>query len=157
MTSISSILVMRHAEKSDDPLDPDLSELGKQRAGKLADWLPTAIGKPQFLFATAPSKHSRRPIETLEPLASVIKVKIDSSFADQDYGALAHVLGHSDQYYGLVLICWHHGNIPSLMNAFRAADGTYPNPWRREVFDLILYLDPSPNVVPKISEITEPF
>jgi phosphohistidine phosphatase SixA len=157
MAAITAILVMRHAEKSADPLDPDLSPDGRQRADELSKWLPKAIGSPQFLFATAPSKHSRRPIETLEPLASVTGLTIDESFADQDYGALAHTLRHSDQYHGLIVICWHHGNIPAMMHALKAADGDYANQWPRNVFDLILRLDPGPNGVPKISRIVEPF
>jgi hypothetical protein len=56
------ILLMRHAERSADPLEPNLSPAGFDRAKKLASYLPATFGKPDFLFASAVSKHSRRPL-----------------------------------------------------------------------------------------------
>jgi hypothetical protein len=44
------ILLMRHAEKPDDPLDPKLSVAGSARAQKLAQYIPETFGKPDFLF-----------------------------------------------------------------------------------------------------------
>jgi hypothetical protein len=35
---------MRHAEKPDDPRDPDPSDRGKTRAAKLADYVPINLG-----------------------------------------------------------------------------------------------------------------
>ena len=64
------ILLMRHAEKTGDPMDPHLSLDGYARAAKLADFIPATFGIPQFLIATSISKHSVRPIETLEPLST---------------------------------------------------------------------------------------
>jgi hypothetical protein len=57
------ILLMRHAEKTTDPMDPHLSPDGYARATKLADYIPDTLGIPQFLFATAISSCS--PISTL--------------------------------------------------------------------------------------------
>jgi broad specificity phosphatase PhoE len=48
----STILVTRHAEKSSDPLDPDLTPEGHERAKRLATYIPDTFGKPDFLFAT---------------------------------------------------------------------------------------------------------
>jgi broad specificity phosphatase PhoE len=88
-----TILVMRHAEKSDDPLDPLLTDAGRLRAQRLVDYIPKTFGRePKFLIASAVSKHSQRPIETLEPIATHDGLHIDSSYADQDYGAFAHHL-----------------------------------------------------------------
>jgi broad specificity phosphatase PhoE len=152
-----TILIMRHAEKSDDPLDPDLSPAGRERARQLAGWLPATFGKPSFLFATAVSKHSRRPIETLEPLSQACGLTIDMSFADQDYGALAHLLRKTPIYEGaLTVVCWHHGNIPSLARALKANDGDYPDPWNPSVFDLILELDFAAGA-PQVKPVKEPF
>jgi len=86
------ILLMRHAEKSGDPMDPHLSQDGCARAAKLADFIPATFGIPQFLIATSISKHSVRPIETLEPLSTKIGVSVDATYADQDYSALASQL-----------------------------------------------------------------
>jgi len=153
-----TILIMRHAEKPDDTHDPDLTDAGRNRAGHLASYLPATFGKPDFLFASSLSKRSRRPIETLEPLAAQCGLAIDDSYADQDYGALAHDLRKDATYDdALVVVCWHHGNIPNMMHALKAADGSYPDPWDRGVFDLILRVDLHHNGAPEVTEVTEPF
>ncbi|MBV8919249.1 histidine phosphatase family protein [Bradyrhizobium sp.] len=155
-----TILVMRHAEKSGDPLDPNLTDKGRERANALVDYIPNAFGSiPKFLFASAVSKHSRRPIETLEPLAAKFDLSIDSTFADQDYGALAHHLRHSGQFDDVLsVVCWHHGNIPSLMHALKADASDYPDPWERDIFNLILRVILREGGQPPIvAEVTEPF
>jgi broad specificity phosphatase PhoE len=152
------ILLMRHAEKSDDPLDPDLSPAGHRRAEQLASFIPARFGTPDFLFATAESKHSRRPIETITPLSQSCGVPIDSSFADQDYAALAHELTKKNHIEGkLILVCWHHGNIPSLAYALGAKNSDYPDPWPADVFNLILKFKFAGGDRPSVEQLTEPF
>jgi phosphohistidine phosphatase SixA len=156
--SAQTILIMRHAEKPDDTADPDLTQAGHARAGTLASWLPATFGKPEFLFASSVSKRSRRPIETLQPLAARCGLSIDDSYADQDYGALAHDLRKNAAYDGaLVVVCWHHGNIPNMMHALKAADRDYPDPWDRDVFNLILRVDLHDAGAPRVTLVTEPF
>jgi hypothetical protein len=148
---------MRHAEKSGDPLDADLSLAGRQRAQRLVNFLPSTFGKPDCLFATLRSKHSNRPYETLEPLAQSLRLAIDATFADQDYPALAHSLRSDPQFEGkCIVVCWHHGNIPSLCQALNAQSGAYPDPWNSSLFNLILQFDFNQDN-PKISEVLEPF
>jgi hypothetical protein len=60
-----------------EPLNPNLSPTGKDR--RLAQFVPEKIGKPDFLFASAASKHSVRLIQTLQPLSEKIDVQIDSA------------------------------------------------------------------------------
>src|SRR5258706_3366813 len=125
MTS-ARILLMRHAEKTGDPLDPHLSPEGSSRAAKLADYIPATFGVRQFLIAPSIAKHSSRPIETIERLSVKIGVAIDSTFADQDYGAVARQLLSEPRYADagtLVVVCWHHGNIPSLARVLGAKLG----------------------------------
>ena len=151
------LLLTRHAEKPDDPLDPDLSPIGLQRAAKLVGYIQDNFGEPAFIFVSAISKHSRRPYETIEPLSKACGLPIDSSFADQDYAALAHELATKPRYDGkLVLICWHHGNIPPLAHALNAKHGGYPNPWDPMVFNLILKFDLTAGI-PKVEQVIEPF
>ena len=138
----TSILLMRHAEKSGDPTDPHLNEAGRARAQRLADYVPTTFGPPDAIFATATSKHSNRPFETVEPLANKLGVIIDATFADQDYGALAATLQSTPKYTGRqILICWHHGNIPSLARSLHVKPGDCPDPWDYLVFNLILQIE----------------
>jgi broad specificity phosphatase PhoE len=42
------ILLMRHAEKNADPMDPHLSSDGYARAAKLAEYVPDTLGVPQY-------------------------------------------------------------------------------------------------------------
>jgi hypothetical protein len=154
----NSILVMRHAEKSDDPNDPDLTPTGLQRAGELATFIPQKFGKPDYLFAASISRHSARPYETVKPLSKATGVPIDATYADQDYGALAEALLDGAKFQAkLVVVCWHHGNIPNLLHALKAPDGQYPDPWNRTVFNLILQATFSQGGIPSVAEITEPF
>jgi hypothetical protein len=48
------ILLMRRA----DVRNPNLSDAGNIRAGKLADYVPQNLGIPDCLFPSASSKHS---------------------------------------------------------------------------------------------------
>lgn len=151
------ILIMRHAEKPDDKRDPNLSDAGRLRAQELVAYIPKTFGEPSFLFASAESKHSRRPIETLEPLSHDLGLSIDANFADQDYGALAQELQTNGRYENkLAVVCWHHGNIPSLAHALGLPDKTYPDPWDRSVFNQILDVT-FVNGAPSVQEITEFF
>jgi phosphohistidine phosphatase SixA len=136
------ILVMRHAEKPSDIQDPNLSSAGQARASALAAYIPRTFGGPDCIFAASLSKHSARPYETVEPLSKRTGVPIDSTIADQDYAALAAELLSDATYAGQrVLVCWHHGNIPSLMHALGAPAGSYPDPWDPSVFNLVLKVE----------------
>jgi phosphohistidine phosphatase SixA len=151
------ILVMRHAERPDDPDNPDLTAAGEQRAEKLATYIPETFDKPDFIFAAAVSRHSDRPYETVKPLSKASGAGIDATFADNDYGALAKELRTKSKYVGKrIVVCWHHGNIPSLLRALKAADGSYPDPWDHKVFNLILKVEfPSGGV--SVGKVIEPF
>ena len=44
------ILIMRHAEKPDDPSDPNLSPEGQDRAKALVTWYPETFGPPDVIL-----------------------------------------------------------------------------------------------------------
>jgi phosphohistidine phosphatase SixA len=156
--SPKTILIMRHAEKLQDPTNPNLSPTGETRAGNLVAWVPETFGRPDYLFASSISKHSARPYETLKPLAKAIGVPIDATFADQDYGALAQELLADERYGGkMVLVCWHHGNIPSLAADLNAPPNSYPDPWRGSVFNEVLRLDYDAAGNVRVTPVLEPF
>ena len=139
-------------------MNPDLSAAGYVRAERLADYIQATFGSPEFLFATAFSIHSARPVETLTPLSKQIGVAIDATFADKDYGALAEEVLSQPQFMGkLILVCWHHGNIPPLMRALRAKSDEFPDPWDPQVFNLILQLDYAGSLDPNTVSVIEPF
>ena len=141
-------------------MDPHLSQDGYARAAKLAGYIPATFGIPQFLIATAISKHSIRPIETIQPLSAKIGVAVDSTYADQDYGALASQLLSDPRYANagtLIVVCWHHGNIPLMASALRAKPGSYSDPWDAHVFNQMLVLTYSGDGEPEVTTQTEPF
>ncbi len=137
------IYLMRHAEKPTDDKDPNLAPQGFKRAQALAYLFVAMPGRttlppllrPDVLFASAPSKHSNRPILTITPLAQLLHEHIDADYMDLEAGPLAkQVL--SGKYAGkVVLISWHHGQIPQVAKALGVDDA--PKKWDPDVFDQI--------------------
>jgi phosphohistidine phosphatase SixA len=135
-----TVYIIRHAEKPEDPGDPNLSPQGVERAQALAKNCEKLFGKLDCLFA-ATSAGSTRSVETINPLAQTIQVEIDSGISNKDYSVLAAKLLSGPTDYGgkTVLICWHHENIPALAQGLRAANA--PGNWMGEVFDRIWVLE----------------
>lgn len=138
------ILVIRHAEQSDD--GDGLSSAGEARAKAYVNYFKnfTIDGQPlklDYLFAAADSRSSRRPRLTIEPTAKELGLTIDTRFKNQQFLELVdeiQSLPHSTN----VLICWHHGKIPQLLRALGAdpkrllPDGRWPG----DVFDSLIEL-----------------
>lgn len=124
------LIVLRHAEKSGDRSDPHLSLPGRNRAEALVRYIPATFGKPEFLIAARTSLRSRRPVETLEPLAAALQLEVGAKFDDADYDDLIEALRDKKRYRGkLGVICWRHSELPSLLAALGAAPETFPAPW----------------------------
>ena len=140
------VLIIRHGEKPGDPAvdnqadGPDLSTKGYERAAALAIYIPATFHQPDFLFATQPSRHSNRPVETITPLAQALKMTINSNHADDDYQKVADDILQNSKYAGKeVLICWHHGQIPNLAKALGVSNPV--DPWPGTVFDRVWRID----------------
>jgi hypothetical protein len=130
------ILIIRHAEKPDNPDDPDLTPRGYSRAAALVQFFSSQFDTPAFLFATQVSKASNRPVETLTPVAAALHMGLNSTFADDQYPALAQEILSNPKYAGqMLIICWHHGNIPALAKAL-GVDVPLKN-WSDSVFDRV--------------------
>jgi phosphohistidine phosphatase SixA len=136
-----TVYIIRHAEKPEDPHDPNLSTQGVERAQALAQNCEKLFGKLDCLFAAETSGRSSRPVDTIDPLAQMIHIEIDSGVSNKDYSVLAAKLlaGPTDYDGKSVLICWHHENIPKLAQELRAANA--PANWMDEVFDRIWVLE----------------
>lgn len=144
----AQVLIIRHGEKPGDPSAPDdptdrgLSTRGRERAAALAYSIPDAFPRPDFLFATKDSDSSKRPGETIAPLAARLKLDVDQKYADKDYCELAkEILGHPKYAGKRVLICWHHGKIPDLAAALKAPVPPDKQKWGGNVFDRVWQLD----------------
>lgn len=129
-----TVLVIRHAEKPPGDGDPGLGPDGRKRADALPGLFtrPDPFPTPDFVIAAARSKHSNRSAETVAPLAAALKRDVNAGFGDDDFARLAAALLADPRYGGkTVLVCWHHGNIPELLQAL----GVGPKP--RKVDDAV--------------------
>jgi hypothetical protein len=137
------VFIIRHAEKPMDDKDAHLAPQGFKRAQALpalflqqpgSSALPR-LPRPAVLFASETAKHSDRPIETITPLSQALHLKINHTFEDRETTGVANEV-LSGKYAGkVVLICWHHGEIPHLAKALGAGDA--PKKWDDTVFDQI--------------------
>jgi hypothetical protein len=129
-TGPTRLIVFRHAEKTGDKRDRHLSPAGRERAVRLVPYIQETFGRPEFLIAAKSSDSSRRPVETIEPLASALGLEINSKFDDEDVRALVAALGEKRAFQGKFgVISWRHSDIPSLVETLGAPGDTLPNGW----------------------------
>ena len=137
----AQIVLIRHAEKPDDPNDPHLSPTGIKRAEQFVSFVTTnptmtRFGKPVAVYATKTTKddNGQRTQETVAPLAAALKRSVLTPYHGKEYAELAkEVLGNPAYAGKTVVICWNHEEIPELA----AALGVTPQPpkWKGTVFD----------------------
>lgn len=154
------IILMRHADKSVDSDDDDLSEAGWARAKQLVTYIPDTFGKPDIIVAAAQSKHSDRSAETVKPLAESLGLKVQDYFENKEFPDLVDEIFNDPDYKNkTVVICWHHGKLPAMAALLGAPRGSYPSPWPDSAYNLILDLqyDPFSGSPPKVTRVIEPF
>ena len=157
-------MLIRHAEKPAKDFAPygvtadgerskeSLEVRGWQRAGALANLMdPTngrfqhrALARPQFLFASKPLRRrgSRRPVETLVPLAQKLAVRINTGFQRAETEEMvAEVVACK----GVVLICWQREYIPEIASLILDSDKIAPRDWPDDCFDMIWVFDLLPS------------
>jgi hypothetical protein len=156
----TKIMVIRHAEKPAKDGAPygvtlegernkeSLEPHGWQRAGALVNlFVPTnghlqhgSLAKPQFLYASKPlrRKGSRRPIETITPLAEKLAIRINSQYERSD---LEGVLEEVFSCRGPVLMCWQREYIPKIASYILGTDKGVPRLWPEDRFDMIWVFD----------------
>ncbi|MDX2259622.1 MAG: histidine phosphatase family protein, partial [Hyphomicrobiaceae bacterium] len=140
-TGPSRLIVMRHAEKSGDKRDPHLSLPGRKRAEHLVEYIPATFGQPHFLIAARTSSRSRRPVETLEPLAAALALEVRAKFDDDDVDDIVEALRDKQRHRGkLGVICWRHSELAGLVQALGAAPDAYPDPWDENDYTTIIDL-----------------
>jgi hypothetical protein len=138
----ATVLIIRHAE--DPGGGHGLSPRGEQRAEAYKNYfLNFAVDSkrrnPEAVLVAADSKQSHRPRLTVEPFAKAAKLPIDSRFGNKQPTDLAAELRANHQGK-VILICWHHGQIPALLRALGAAPETLlPNgKWPKTVYDWVI-------------------
>lgn len=115
----TTILIIRHAEKPD--FGPELSPQGKLRAEAYVDYFTHfKVGSEplrlEYLAAAADSKQSHRSRLTLKPLSKALHLPINLRYEDKEFHELASELRTKDHGKS-ILICWHRGLIPDLVQA----------------------------------------
>lgn len=148
MPKSATVLLIRHAEKSGDPLDATLTPAGEARAQAYVAYFrnlargPSPLPAPTHLIAAADSVHSTRSRLTLAPLAAALGLPIDLTVADHQFQVLAdRLLGDPGYDHATTLICWHHGQILALAHSLGAPPATLPAIWPDAVFGWLLRLD----------------
>ena len=147
------VIMVRNAEEPPGS-DVHLSAEGKARASALAKWIPATYGAPDALFASTPTANSRRAVETLEPLAAALKLKIQDTFANEDFAKMAAMVMTDGAYAGKrVVIAWQRGNLPNIARAFGVKEppvwpgGQYDHLWRLQFTGSLVTLE---DVVQKV-------
>jgi len=156
----TKIMLIRHAEKPAKDSVPygvtrkgerskeSLEVRGWQRAGALITLFApangrsknTSLAKPQFLFASKPlqRKGSRRPIETITPLAEKLDLKINSEFQRSQ---IENMIDEASRCKGPVLICWQREYIPEIAAYILGNKKIAPREWPENRFDMIWVFD----------------
>jgi hypothetical protein len=149
------VLIIRHAEKTGDKDDVHLSKEGQARAEVLEQLFvksrerPDPFPTPDFIFAACEHKDSKRPVETVTPLAKKLKLTINDHYDNKlppkdakdkpkkDGAAeLRDELFNTPKYYGkTILIAWRHSTLPELAKTLKAEK--VPEKWDDAVFDRV--------------------
>lgn len=160
----ASISLIRHAEKQladgppygvlvDGTRDPEaLTPRGWQRAGALVGLFTprgtqpgiAAFPTPARLFASevGPHSHSRRPLETLQPLSDRLGLPLDEPFLQDELDDLVAALLACE---GHVLVAWEHKRIPLIANRLVGDAAGVLQVWPDDRFDLVWVFEPDPN------------
>jgi len=153
-------MVMRHAEKpakdgppygvtlEGKPNKESLQLIGWQRAGALANlFAPSngamqnaALAKPEFLYASKPlqRKGSRRPLQTITPLAEKLSLPINWNYERNE---IEDVLEEVFSRRGVVLMCWQREYIPMIAAQILGTQDRIPLVWPEDRFDMIWVFD----------------
>jgi hypothetical protein len=153
----SKIMFIRHAEKQpDDPPGPppygikpngkkkrhSLTVRGWQRSGALVPFFcapKPPVETPGVIYSSAISDDndetkSRRPQETVTPLAQRLGTEINASYT---IGQEAQLATEIQSRSGVVLVAWEHKHIPLLAAALSTSA---PGTWPEDRFDLVWVL-----------------
>ena len=142
----SVIIIIRHAEKPD--VGDGLAPAGDARANAYVDYFKHFSVNSNaihfdYLFAAKNTQESSRPKLTIKPLSKALGLEINTDFKDGEYAKLAEEL-HAGRYNNKnILVCWHHGMIPKLLDTLGAdPHKLLPNgKWPEDAFGWVVCLE----------------
>ena len=155
-----SIMIIRHGEKPGSVMiDSEdegihLSTKGHSRAEAIKHQGYTLFGTEpiDYVFACKKSKASNRALETIKPYATLHNLKINNKFEDIEIDKLVAKLFSKKYHDKKIIVAWHHGMIPKLIEALDSNAEVYPIKrkqykllWDENVFDVVLTVE-YPNV-----------
>jgi phosphohistidine phosphatase SixA len=156
---MTRIMIIRHAEKHTSGRERgvdfegfhakhELTVRGWQRAGALVGFfappggLPAGspISTPRSILASAATKASPslRAQHTVLALAELLRIEIDTRYADGEEAAAAAAALAAP---GPVLISWHHSHISKLTRLIGGHLPDCPKSWPDDCFDVVWVLD----------------
>jgi broad specificity phosphatase PhoE len=132
--SVTTVIVVRHAEKVDDSADPALSEVGRTRAQALADALAdagvTAIITTQF-------DRTRSTAAPLGERTGVAPIVVPAAGRSHVADVAAKVREHAA---GTVVVVGHSNTVPAIIRALGGPDvGEIPDSSYDDLFVLTLH------------------
>jgi hypothetical protein len=147
------VMIIRHGEKPDgshpgvdahgNQDDSSLTEVGWDRAHRLVGLLNPAqgaprpgLGRPTAIYAADANDDGEgtRTRETVTPLADALGIPVNTDFGKGDEEKLVK---QAIAQPGPTLICWQHGEIPAIVDAFPSVTPTPPSQWPDDRFDVI--------------------
>jgi hypothetical protein len=157
-TGPARLVIFRHAEKTGDRRDRNLSPAGHERAARLVPYVLETFGRPDFLIAAKSSDRSRRPVETIEPLGSALDLEIKSKFDDDEVEALVAALGEKRAYRGKFgVISWRHSDIPRLVATLGAPADTLPAKWSESDYTTLVDISYASSAQVTAKQLKMPF
>jgi hypothetical protein len=154
------IMIIRHGEKPpasggpqgiDADGNPDTQSLtvrGWTRAGALVELFAPGSGatrsglaRPTAIYASGgTSGEGQRPRQTVTPLATRLGIPINTQFSKGGESALARAAASRTEP---TLLCWQHGELPTIATALATVTPAPPTPWPDNRFDLVWVLTPA--------------
>ena len=97
----------------------------------------TALPRPTSVYAANPDGESKRPAQTVTPLAAVLGGAPDTSYAKGQEAQLATALLAAT---GTVLVAWEHESIPAIISRLGPVTPAPPASWPDDRFDVVWIL-----------------
>jgi hypothetical protein len=139
LASPQEVVIVRHAEKTTHHADPNLSQLGYQRAEALVSYIEQHPElKPDAIYVQKPGKkHHRtlRPLETCEPLAKQLNLTIVEWPVKKIADMVEKIKTKPTLNNKVVMICWSHNDIPEIAHDFGATAA--PSSWSDKDFNSV--------------------
>lgn len=142
----AQVIMIRHAEKPADESHNGLSKRGWKRAYALVDFFMTEkkvtrYGPPVAIYGFGQTRpdSSVRGIQTVEPLAEELGMKVIKKYIRDDYEAAAEEILTKRAYDGkMVLVSWEHDALTPFAEALGLEDAPK---WKSKAFDRAWIID----------------